>query len=82
MDPNKRITSEKAMADPYFSEQPKSCAEYVSGRLCFVFQPVNLLFALLFFCLFSKDFSKGVIRFVINIIIVVIIIIIIIFQCL
>lgn len=27
MDPNKRITSEIAMADPYFSEDPKPCAE-------------------------------------------------------
>lgn len=27
MDPNKRITSEIAMADPYFIEDPKPCAE-------------------------------------------------------
>ena len=29
MDPKKRITSEHAMQDPYFSEDPKVCQEYV-----------------------------------------------------
>ena len=27
MDPNKRITSEQAIQDPYYSEDPKPCAE-------------------------------------------------------
>ena len=29
MDPNKRITSEQAMADVYFSEEPRPSAEWV-----------------------------------------------------
>ncbi len=29
MDPTKRVTSEVAMADPYFAEDPRPSAEYV-----------------------------------------------------
>jgi len=31
MDPNKRITSEQAMQDPYFSEDPKHCRDVFDG---------------------------------------------------
>ncbi|CAI8003526.1 Cyclin-dependent kinase 8 [Geodia barretti] len=31
MDPNKRITSEQAMQDPYFSEDPKPCQDVFDG---------------------------------------------------
>lgn len=34
MDPNKRITSEQAMQDPYFSEEPLPTQDVFAGELC------------------------------------------------
>lgn len=33
MDPNKRITSEQAIQDPYYSEDPKPCADVFDGMV-------------------------------------------------
>lgn len=35
MDPTKRITSEQALQDPYFQEDPLPTSEYVFPLLCF-----------------------------------------------
>jgi serine/threonine protein kinase len=35
MDPNKRVTSEQAISDPYFTEEPHATNEYVTIRTSF-----------------------------------------------
>lgn len=35
MDPNKRITSEQAMQDPYFQEEPLPTLDVFAGNFCF-----------------------------------------------
>lgn len=41
MDPNKRITSEQAMQDSYFSEDPLPTQDVFAGKILFYFQPIN-----------------------------------------
>lgn len=43
MDPTKRITSEQALQDPYFQEDPLPTLEYVSFLFCVLGSEVKML---------------------------------------
>lgn len=53
MDPTKRITSEQAMQDPYFLEDPLPTSEYVESPFK---QQLTLVFT------FNVDFPRSVIE--------------------